>query len=76
MSSLLTATVPQQAGLIDADDFIPTQDDWAEFLAFCDEHDAAEADLAQLPEVEPSAESWAVHVADYLTAHNLAAVPF
>jgi hypothetical protein len=52
----------------------PTADDFAEFAAWCEEQDALQADLDQLP--EPTAEEWAVHVRDYLAAHNLAAVPF
>lgn len=58
------------------DEFTPTPADWAEFVAWCEEQDALQAELDALPDVEPSAEQWAVHVREYLAEHNLAEVPF
>jgi hypothetical protein len=68
--------VIQSTQLLADDQFIPADDDWAEFVAYCEEQDAAQANLDQLPDVEPSAEQWAVHVRDYLAANHLTAIPF
>jgi hypothetical protein len=56
--------------------FQPNDSDWAEFVAYCEEQDAAQADLDRLPTVEPSAAEWSSHVREYLASHNLAEVPF